>query len=226
MPTITSKSFTRRTVLFGGVGLLASGCIESPVISNFASVMRSAAFGGPDLPLKREAVTKLPYASMTARVGRGPQDFLVLGKIDGRDQHWVASDKSILVIRGGRLVRTVGFNENLLGTIDVGEDPVDKQLHVVENGASYTRLVDMDFKQSFGVPIDSTFEVLGDAKIEIVELTFDTIVVRERSSVRTFQWDFENIYWVDPEDGFVWRSRQHFTRSLPPITYDVLKPVG
>jgi len=61
-------------------------------------------------------------------------------------------------------------------------------------------------------------------QLTIVGIEFDTILVRERNRARVVPWTFENLYWVDPGDGFVWQSRQHIARSFPPVAFQILKP--
>lgn len=151
---------------------------------------------------------------------------LVLGRIDGPELHWISTDRAAVVTRGGRVVRTFGFPENLRETRYDGEDPVDGHLHALSGTRAFTRYVDLDPEHRYGVPIDSTFETLGAEKIRIVELDFDVIRVRERNVARVVNWEFENEYWVDVGDGFVWRSRQHIARTFPALQYDVLKPAG
>ena len=61
-------------------------------------------------------------------------------------------------------------------------------------------------------------EMLYTRKIDV------TILVREKNSARTLNWRFDNLYWVDPADGFVWKSRQVIARSFPPVHFEILKP--
>ena len=216
---------TRRSVLIGGTGLLLGGCITSPIIGNAFDVAKVQVFGHPDLPLRRSTVAKLPYASMTARIGDGPQALLLLARSQGEEQHWISGlDRSVLALRGGRVVKTFGFPENLKNTRADTIDPVDRLLHKVARPVHHTRYVDLDLGPHFGLVINSTFESLGPRKVRIVELDFDTILIREMNSARTLNWRFENLYWVDPVDGFVWKSRQVIARSFPPVHFEVLKP--
>lgn len=194
-------------------------------MKNAYDVFKTQIFGYPDLPLSRDAITKLPYASMLARVGRGPQALLILGRVDGEDQHWISGvDRSVLVLRGGRVVKTYGFPENLKQTIDADDDPVDRLLHRLDRPVHHVRYVDIDKDQLFGLPIDSTLSPIGARKITIVEIEFDTMMVRESNSARTVDWSFENEYWVDPGDGFVWKSTQYIARSFAPVHFEILKP--
>ena len=220
-------SLARRSLLLGTATLLLGGCATSPTIGNAFNVVQTQLFGYPDLPLLRSTIAKLPYASMTARVGSGPQALLLLARGQGDDQHWISGlDRSVLALRGGRVVETFGFPENLKNTRSHNRDPVNRSLHTLREPLRYTRYIDLDLGTHFGLTIESVFESLGPRKIRIVELEFDTILVRESNRARTLNWRFENLYWVDPADGFVWKSRQAIARSFPPVHFEILKPPG
>jgi hypothetical protein len=216
---------TRRSFVLAGSSLLLGGCITSPAVNNAFDVAKVQIFGHPDLPLRRSTVAKLPYASMTARVGKGPQALLLQARSDGDEQHWISGlDRSVLALRGGRVVKTFGFPKNLKNTRADKIDPVDRLLHKLEGTVRHTRYIDLDLGAHFGLVIESVFESLGPRKVRIVELDFDTILVREQNTARTLNWHFENLYWVDPADGFVWKSRQVIARSFPPVHFEILKP--
>ncbi len=220
---------TRRSFLFGAAGLLPSlslgGCITSPIFGNAFDVAKAQVFGYPDLPLRRSTIAKLPYASMTARVGEGPQALLLLARRQGDEQHWISGlDRSVLALRGGRVVKTFGFPENLKDTRADAIDPVDRLLHKLTRPLYHTRYLDLDAGPHYGLVIDSVFQSLGPRKLRIVELDFDTILVREQNAARTLNWRFENLYWVDPVDGFIWKSRQTIARGFPPVQFEILKP--
>jgi hypothetical protein len=212
-------------LLLGGSCLLLDGCITSPIIGNAFDVAKAQVFGHPDLPLRRSTIAKLPYASMTARVGEGPQALLLLARSQGDEQHWISGlDRSVLALRGGRVVKTFGFPENLKDTRSDSIDPVDRLLHKLTQPVRHTRYLDLDVGPHYGLVVDSVFESLGPRKVRIVELDFDTILVREQNVARTLNWRFENLYWVDPVDGFVWKSRQSIARGFSPVQFEILKP--
>jgi hypothetical protein len=229
----TKPDPARRSLLFGGASLLPGllpslllgGCITSPIIGNAVDVAKAQVFGHPDLPLRRATIAKLPYASMTARVGEGPQALLLLARSQGAEQHWISGlDRSVLALRGGRVVKTFGFPENLKDTRADAIDPVDRLLHKLTRPLHHTRYLDLDVGPHYGLVIDSVFQSLGPRKLRIVELDFDTILVREQNVARTLNWSFENLYWVDPADGFVWKSRQTIARGFAPVQFEILKP--
>ncbi|MDP6563971.1 MAG: YjbF family lipoprotein [Alphaproteobacteria bacterium] len=218
---------SRRSLLTGSLGLALAGCEFSPTVLNAYDVAKAQIFGHPDLPLQRKTIAKLPYATMTARVGKGPQALLLLGRVQGGEEHWISGvDRSVLTLMGGRVIKTFGFPENLKNTRSNKADPVDRRLHQLRAPLHHTRYVDLDLGAHFGLRIDSIFELVGERRLRIVELDFETILVREKNSARGLQWEFENLYWVDPGDGYVWKSRQTIARTFPPVEFEILKPPG
>lgn len=216
---------SRRAILMTTLATGLAGCIKSPVVVNAYNVARNEIFGYPDAPLTREQITSIPLATMAARVGRGPQAILVLGRVQGSHQHWISGvDRSVLVLRGGRVVQTYGFPEDLRETTDLDDDPVNRLLHKIERPVRHIRQMDLERNGRSVVTVDSLLEPVGARRITIRDIEFDTLLVRETNHGRNVQWAFENLYWVDPGDGFVWKSQQHVARSFPPVYFEILKP--
>ncbi len=223
---MAALSPSRRAILASGLGFIAGGCFNAPIIFKFPSAFRYGIFGSPDFPIERAAIAKLPYATMRAKIGRGQRSLVVLGRRDGLDLHWFSADRVVLVTRAGRLVKTAGLPRNIRATQFTAADPVDRRLHELRAPVRTTRTVDFDDDSGFGMPIDSRFESLGPRVIAILDIDFDTVLVRERNTSRTRRWSFDNFYWVDPVDGFVWKSLQHIVRDYPPIEMEILKPAS
>ena len=221
-----SVHLTRRSILGAGLTLAVSGC-DAPILSNAGSLARGLIAGYPPLDLEREQISAIPYASMAARIGRGgPQSLLVLSRTEGRDLHWISTDQVVLVTRGGRLVKTYGFPVNLKETVQIGDDPVDKTLHRATGRETWTRRMVFDGPQRYEVDVDSTFHPLGRETIMVFEVELVVDVIAERNRARQVNWEFENLYWVDFGDGYVWQSSQHVSRTFDPIFSQVLKPPG
>jgi regulator of extracellular matrix RemA (YlzA/DUF370 family) len=219
--------FTRRAFLSCGIAALTAGCsspLQSPVFGNLVSAVRFTAFGMPEVPIKRDVVATIPYASISAKIGRGPRGVLVLSHVENGDHHWISSDRAALVTRGGRIVKTAGLPELLKDTRASAVDPVGNSLHRLINGTTHLRAVDLEPDRAYDVIIKSVFEVVGEETITISEVDLEVIAIREYCEARTIRWSHANVYWADKFDGFVWKSRQHIARSFPAIDVEVLKP--
>jgi len=221
-----TKNLTRRTILFGGVLSMATGCVESPIIVNAFNALKYSIVGLPDIPIVREEIAKLPYATISAKIGIGPRSILVLWRRDQDDLHWISADHAVIVTRFGRVVKTYGLPENLKNTIVVGVDPVNKTLHTASALESVQRYIDMDTENRYSVPVKSEFKPLGPREITIAEIKIKTFLFVEHNSAKTINWSFSNYYWVDAFDGYVWKSRQHIARNFDPIEIEILKPAG
>ena len=214
---------SRRHVLVSTAALLA-GCGESSLGLTVASATRLTI--GVDVPIKRSAVDNVPYATLGARIGRGPRGMLVLWAKEGSDLTWYSVDNVALVTRAGRVVRTAGLPENIRATRHLSPDPVALGLHRETNLIPWKREIDSIPELGYGMVIESAFRQRGAEKITIAEIEFDTIHVVERNVATTLSWTFENHYWVDPEDGFVWKSRQFIARAFGSIEIEILRPAA
>lgn len=217
---------TRRNLIVAGSACTLSGCGVGPVLRNAYDAARFLTVGMPDVEITRQVVDNIPYASISAKVGKGPRSLLILGRYDGKDLHWLSADNATVVTRAGRVVKTSGFPENMKATNYLGADPVSQDLHKLSEPRAFSRSIDIDKGSFYGLVLDSRFVPLGEAEINIAELDLRTMLVEEITAARTINWKFSNYYWVDAFDGFVWKSMQHIARSFPPIEIEVLKPAA
>ncbi|MDA1088678.1 MAG: YjbF family lipoprotein [Verrucomicrobia bacterium] len=88
------------------------------------------------------------------------------------------------------------------------------------------RTIDLRPQNMFGITVQATIVVEGTRQIEIADRRYNTIQIRELASVELLDWEFENLFWVDTETGFVWKSVQYITPELPPIEMEILKPAS
>jgi hypothetical protein len=210
---------------------LISGCAELPLIVNASEAIKFAVMGAPNTEITRETISKVPYATISAKIGSGPRSLLVLGKQENGNNHWFSADQAVIVTRFGRIVQTSGFPENLTHTVSRNPDPVNRVLHLNRRKSSssklrHIRMLDMETDKRFGVPVKSVFETVGPKEIEIAGIKIKTILVKEENTAFSINWSFTNFYWVDAFDGFIWKSRQHIARSFPPVDIELLKPAS
>lgn len=216
----------RRGLLLALVAATVSGCAVNRTMQLNAEALRLAIKGAPDVPLTRAGVNQIPYATIGAKIGKGPRSLLVLGRVAGDDLHWISADRAALVTRHGRLVASAGLPHNLTATRTVEPDPVATGLHRLQGTRSATRLVDITPGNLFSMPVYAELQVLGRERIQVLELDFDTLVVTEWCRVPLLEWEFENRFWVDARTGFVWRSVQHLSPEVPEVRIEVFKPAA
>jgi hypothetical protein len=216
--------------IFATIGLL-TGCAELPLVVNASEAIGYAIFGSADAEIDNDTISQMPYASLSAKIGSGPRSILVLGKKENGHEYWFSADQAVLVTKDGRLIQTAGFPENLKYTALKGRDPVNRLLHLKKYGLpkqilQSVRNIDVSMGNRFGIPIRSNYETIGDREIQIRGIKIKTVLVRERNTAFSINWSFDNHYWVDAFDGYIWKSRQHIARSFPPIDIEILKPAS
>ena len=179
--------------------------------------------GLPDVAVTRDQIRQIPYASIRAKVGNGQRSVLVLYRYDGPDLHWMSADRVAFTTRAGRLVKTAGLPANLRSSTVLDGDPVAVGLNRLEGPVRKTRIVDIEPGARYGIPIESTLEPEAEETIEILERTYDTVRVRERCVAPLLDWSFDNVYWAERSNGFVWRSTQFFVPEFDPVEIEILK---
>jgi hypothetical protein len=208
-----------------------SGCGSNSNWPIAGSVLRNAVFGEPDTFISRESLSKIPYAMITARVGKRPAAILVLAHSDGSTRHWMASNEVSIVTHNGRMVQTVGFPRDLRRTDLFDADPLSSAPHLLREPVSYQRTQyyrQGDPGSDSAVSLNCTLEAIRPVDIEIAEVRLHTILMEEncRSDTGGSASKQTSLFWVDPYDGFTWQSRQKITEGYPPLTISVLKPEG
>lgn len=217
-------AISRRRLLFATLAAGLTGCGESPLGTTVLEAYRLTVSGHPSVPIERANIAKIPYASMAAKIGRGPRSILILWRDESGEELWLSADNSALVLRRGRVVRTAGLPELLRGTASYMPDPVELGLHDPAHRFPFVRTIDLETNNRESIALDSRFELVGQIDIVIADVSFETILLREICRARTVNWSFTNLFWVDPADGFVWKSVQHIARGFPPIEIEILKP--
>ena len=176
--------------------------------------------------ITREEINNNPYGTISINYESKAPSIMVLGYVNFENElQYMSSNDLSIVTRFGRIIKTIGFTEDLVDTIFVGSDPLEDKPHLIKNSVKYTRIV------SFGgdVPWQGNLqcEVVneGPELITVVELDFETIrLVEECKGVKW--WRVKNTFWVDAYSGLVWKSYQILFTKEPRIELNTLKPLG
>ena len=157
-------------------------------------------------------------------MGRSGRVIMILGRYDGPDLHWISADYVAVATRKGRIVKVSGLPETLKNTIYNESDPIGERARQWNAPITTRRFVDIEPGAHYGVTIASRIEQIGVEEIEILGHRYQTILLRESAYAAQLDWSFENYFWLDTETGFVWKSIQHITPTLPPFEIEILKP--
>ena len=85
------------------------------------------------------------------------------------------------------------------------------------------RYISLDNPQVFDLPIKVSYKKVGLEQVNILDRDYELMQIQEKIENTYIRWKFTNSYWVDPETGFVWQSRQIIAPNLPPFFMQVTK---
>ncbi|QYX63451.1 YjbF family lipoprotein [Shewanella putrefaciens] len=228
--TLTSL-FTLSTVLVG-----MTGCSQK--ISAFNDTVKFAFIKDGDIQLTNEQVNAIPYASIYVKVEDGSQSFVVLAFADPKisltpimpeqkvtELKWLSVDNGMLVTVNGRLVKTHNFlTGNLAGLESTEPDPLLLGLHLSSTPKTWTRTIDWQPGYHYGYKANSQFEFIAAENIVINGTSTPTLHYSELVTVEALDIQYQNEFWLKPDNGKVIKSHQKIAPNLPFIDITLLKP--
>jgi hypothetical protein len=219
-----------RRGLAGATLLLLAGCSSADSgNTNYAQFYQlvkqsvSATFG--TVRVTRDQAASIPYASMGYSLDGGNQMLLVLATDSGRELLWTGPSHAVIVTRDGRIVRTVGLGHDLAGLTTPG---TAAPAPAAASRGSFTssRLEDFPELGLYGTLVSCRARLVGRQTIQILDQAITTNRVDEACQSQRPDWSFVDSYWVDPDNGLVWRSRQHIHPKGAEIETEVFRPPG
>lgn len=185
--------------------VVLAGCTTLS-LSNLDS-LKQAIRHRPTLAPTAAEVAARPYYQLLASTPEGDA-LLVLGNIDDGREAWYGANGVIVFIEHGRIVKTAGLKQNLDNTMPPADDPFTVGLHRLTAPAQYVRVEDWTPGYRFGVQVQSHLVSAGQENIEILGIAHQVTRVEERVEAAAAGFSASNRYWVDPRDGFIWKSEQ------------------
>lgn len=183
----------------------------------------SASFG--NVRITRDQAASIPYASMGYSLDDGNQQLLVLATDSNGEQLWTGPSHTVIVTRDGRIVRTVGMGHDLAAlTLRNGLAPAPAA--AVRGPFTSIRLEDFPELGIYGAQVSCRARLVGQQKINILGQPVTTNRVDEACRSQKPDWSFVDTYWVDPDNGLVWRSRQHIHPKGGEIETELFRPPG
>jgi hypothetical protein len=178
----------------------------------------------PPSELTRAELEKIPYATIAVSSDGGPRAYLVPqvdngGYLDYRDE-----DGNSVRIFGGAVSGLETAGRDLEGVRYDKRDPIAHLTPIASWPSELWReyqFVGPDLRR-YVVALKCNYELVGRVTIEIVEIRFDLMRVRERCANARRQ--VVNNYWVDEVTGFIWKSQQWLGPRIGHITVEIIRP--
>lgn len=203
----TKHGAARVLVRLGWLSIVVvlTGCTTLS-LSNLDS-LKQAIRHRPTLAPTAAEVAARPYYQMLASTQEGDA-LLVLGNVDGGREAWYGANGVIVFVEHGRIVKTAGLKQNLDNALPPANDPFVTGLHRLTSPTQYVRVEDWTPGYRFGVQVQAHLVAVGPDTIEILGAAHQVVRVEERVEVAQAGFSARNRYWVDPRDGFIWKSEQ------------------
>ncbi|WP_448097770.1 YjbF family lipoprotein [Luteibacter yeojuensis] len=206
--------FALRYLSFGGLALVlvvAGGC--SSVSRGSLEAVRLAMHGEKVEPTAA-SVAATPYFQLQVNGPEG-EAILVLAKAEHGQLGWYGTGNDIVFTRDGVVVKTVGLPQNLDGSAFPSADPFKTGLQRLSGPLDYTRRMDWSPGYRYGVVVQAHLEPKALEDVEILGTVRRLRRVDEQLGVPGLGTRMTNRYWVDPADGFIWKSRQYIAPGVP-----------
>lgn len=154
-------------------------------------------------PVTLKQVTQSQADLLQVNIGDRPQALLALGYIENGLNKWVSADQAIIKIHDGVIVATEGFEQDLLHTSNLKNNPLSDTSMV---RFSWQRQVDIE-TVGYGLTVDGEWRAQQQETLTILGHTFTTQKISETVSFPKTspyleahtQW--QNTYWLNQENG-------------------------
>ena len=213
------------------LALLAASCSSSGSgntnYTQFYQLVReslSASFG--KIRVTRDQAASVAYASMGYSLDGGNQAMLILATDSGGELLWTSSAHVVIVTRQGRIVRTLGLDHDLSGLTTRNSAPPPPLTAAIQAPFTTTRLEDFPELGLYGVEVSCRAHMVGRQSITILGQAVPTIRVDESCRASRPEWSFTDNFWVDGDNGLVWRSRQHVHPKGGTVETEIFRPPG
>ena len=221
---------TGRIFRRGGAGTLRVAMLLAALVLAGCTAVSSSSIDAVKLairqhhqpPLTAAEVAARPYYQLEASTPSG-HAVLILGNLDGKREDWYGAHGVVVFLEHGQVVRTAGLPQNLDGLQQAADNPFARGLQRLTAPVEYTRYEDWSPGYRYGVPVHVRLTPAGTGQLAILGQTRTVLRVDEQLDAPAAGWHAVNHYWVDPADGFVWKSVQQVTPGLP-ITLVQLRP--
>jgi hypothetical protein len=148
---------------------------------------------------------------ISVKRGERPSAIMALAYLENNQHKWVSSDNVMLVMEKGRVVRTLGLDNNLLYTSNSEMDPLKLLQFTLKDepkSKTWSRVVDRSGDE-YGYPIESTFNQASADSIQALNLNIETVLYIENlsymapSNYLRFNTNWKNYFWFAKNGALV-----------------------
>ncbi len=181
--------------------------------------LRLAFRSGPEKSFEDVEQSKVDLLQL--KLGNKNPAFLALAYLEDNQYKWVSADHAVFVFHYDKLVKTSGFQNDLLKTSDLEANPLVSKSIASANKWRYT--IDVA-NHEYALPVESSFTTEGVEEKTFYGRTFtlqkwvETVRIDQSAPYWDSSHEWHNIYLVEPVSGYVFYSEQ----TASPFTDDMV----
>ena len=183
-----------------------------------------------DASMTLEEVGQSSIDLMSVTRSERPTAIMALAYLEKGQHKWVSGDDIMFVLEKGRLVRTLGLDNDLIHTVNTKEDPLKDASHLLKE-RQWQFALDWE-NDEYGYPVTSTFGQPMSEPLTILTKSIDSIRVTETLRFEapseyiqtTPEW--QNYYWYDKTTGTLIKSKQTLSPLSEPIEMTYLSRIA
>tara|TARA_B100001750_G_C15444659_1_gene565528 strand:- start:5 stop:715 length:711 start_codon:yes stop_codon:yes gene_type:complete len=184
--------------------------------------IKGAFLGYPDKKISKELVENIPYASLIMKIGKGSSGLLILESLKDNETIWVSADQVVIVLKEGRIVRTLGLNNNLISVKRINQS-FKNVISSTEFSTDYYSYYSYEDPPLRNLKVHVYLEKIGLRDVDILGEQKNLLLIHETISSKEIRWQATNKYWIDPKDYYVWKSEQTISPKLPKFFFEITK---
>lgn len=213
-------TFTLRKLLVSAALILGlTSCAGS--YHSYIDTLRLAFTTQPDASLTMAEVANSPFDFLYVTHGDRPQSITALMFIEQGQLKWISADEAMLITDKGRIVRTLGLNNDLQKLTAVTADPI-ANWRTINANTRWQRSVDWAADE-YGYSVNSYFEVQTGHSLSFFQQQFAVTKVVEHltygpeKNYLRFDQDWQNVFWFDANSGALLQSEQQLAPFTEPM---------
>jgi hypothetical protein len=181
--------------------VLLAGC-SNPFATHYTNIKLAIALN-EDVTISLEEVKSSQVELALIKSGDRPVALIAKAFHENDQDKWISNDRAMLVIKHGRVIRTIGFKNDQLGQFTGSEDPLSDVSSI--HNKTWMQLIDWSVGE-YGNQTDSHF-TLGQQSISILGNNFEALHVLEKvkqtqqGSLFLQDAAWYNEYWFDKASG-------------------------
>lgn len=131
--------------------------------------------------ISNQQIISSPVDLSYIKNGDRPGATMALAFIENGEYKWLSGDDAMFITVKGRVIRTLGFAENLLFTSNIEGDPIAEPTVPLIQSRTWTRQIDTEVlgTNDFGAELISVFSEAQNSTIQIQDIEFPVFEIQE-----------------------------------------------